>query len=277
LAARGRIPVFVTGSGFSAPPADIAAFPAIASDVEAETNQVLIRDVVNKVLRSRGQQPIGNLPDLLVGDRRAVFGVPQLDPYLQYRNERLMDPCLNMEGPLTQSRQPSVFLALPSTLPHLTRVARALERVGAAIFGYVPGPRSAGLTLLNEIGAHICEKRPLLKEALSEALVVLAASADVALLAYLAGRPQVLFRSDLETSIMASTLEKRRAAIALEVADAEKVTYAIRELMHNPSYAQSAREEARRIRAILTSDSSTSVAARSCLELIKSGYSTMAL
>jgi UDP:flavonoid glycosyltransferase YjiC (YdhE family) len=106
---------------------------------------------------------------------------------------------------------------------------------------------------------------------LSKASVVLAASADVALSAYLAGRPQVLLRSDLETNIMASELKKRHAAIALDVTNnPENLTSAIRELMHNPSYDQSAREEARRAQAILTSDNSGTLAATRCLELIKS-------
>jgi UDP:flavonoid glycosyltransferase YjiC (YdhE family) len=270
LAARGRIPLFVTGSGFRAPPADIIAFPPIANAVESETNQILIRDVVNRILQSRGLRRIGNLPELFAGDGRAVFTVPQLDPYAACRNERLLEPCLNIKGPLAQVETPSVFVALPSTFSHLARIVRALERVGATISCYVPGPRSVGLTLLNEIGAHIFEARPLLNDVLSNAAVVLAASADVALSAYLAGRPQVLFRSDLETSIMASELEKRHAAIALEVTDAEKVTDAIRELMHNPSYDQSAREEARRVQAILASANPATLAATGCLELIKS-------
>jgi hypothetical protein len=270
LAARGRIPLLVTGSGFSAPPANIAAFPAIVSDVQAEMNQSLIRDVVNKVFKSRGVLPIDNLPELFAGDQRAVFAVPQLDPYRAYRSERLLGPCINIKGPLAEPEAPSVFFALPSTFPHLTGIVRALERVGAVITGYVPGPRSVGLTLLNEIGARVFETRPLLNDILSEASVVLAASADLALSAYLAGRPQVLLRSDLETSTMASELEKRHTAIAVEVTGAEKVTYAIRELIDNRSYSQSSREEARRAQAILPSDNSAVLVARGCLELINS-------
>jgi rhamnosyltransferase subunit B len=270
LAAYGRIPIFVTGSGFGAPPADIPAFPALAHDVKAETNQTFIRDVVNKILHSRGLQRIGRLPELFAGDRRAVFTVPQLDPYLTCRSESVLDPCFDIKGPVAQIETPSIFLALPSTFPQLTRIVRALERVGATISGYVPGPGSVGLTLLNEIGARMFETRPLMSDVLSDSSVVLAASADVASSAYLAGRPQVLFRRDLETSIVASELEKRQAAIALDATDIEKVTYAIRELMDNPCYAQSAREEARRVRATLTPDNSAVVAAKACLELVRS-------
>jgi hypothetical protein len=270
LAARGRIPVLVTGSGFTAPPANIITFPAIASDVRSEANQTLIRDVVNKVLQGRGAPRIANLPELFAGDQQAVFTVPQLDPYFVYRNERLLGACINIKGPLAQTETPSVFFALPSTFPYLTGVVRALERVGAPISGYVPGPRSVGLTLLNEIGARLFDTRPILNHVLSEASVVLAASADLALSAYLAGRPQVILRTDFETSMIASELEKRQTAIALEVTGAEKVTYAIRELIDNPSYIQSSREEARRAQAIMTSDNSAALAARRCLELINS-------
>jgi UDP:flavonoid glycosyltransferase YjiC (YdhE family) len=205
-----------------------------------------------------------------------VFTIPQLDPYGACRNEKLSNPCVDFEGPLPQSEKPSLFLALPSTFPNLSRIARAIERTGAKICAYMPGPPSVGLTLMNTIGVRIVDIRPRLSEVFSGASVVLAGSADLALSAYLAGRPQIVFKDDLETTLMASELEKRHAAIALDVSDAEKTTAAIRELMNNPSYARSAQEEARRVRAMLTSNNSASLAAKECLKLMQSESSPLA-
>jgi UDP:flavonoid glycosyltransferase YjiC (YdhE family) len=273
VAARGRIPVLITGSGFSAPPADVAVFPPIAGDGRPETNQTVIRDVVNRVLHARGAPPIGNLPELLAGGRRAVFAVPQLDPYRAHRSEKLLSPCIGIEGPLEPCDAPSIFFALPSTLPNLTGVVRALERAGAAMSCYVPGPGTIGLTLLSEIGARIFETRPNLEQVLPDAAVVLTASADLASSAYLAGRPQLVLRADLEASAMAAELEKRHTAIALELTEVDKLTSAIRELLHNSSYAVSAREEARRAKEVATRDSSATIAARACVELMTSSCS----
>ena len=273
LAARGRIPLLVVGSGFGAPPADLAVFPALVSDAKPETNQTLLLNIVNRVLQARGVSCINTLPELFGGDRRAVFAVPELDPYHAYRNERLLRPCIHIDGPLAPREAPSVFFSVPSTLPQLTELDRALQRVGTDISCYVPGPRSVGLTLLKEMGAHVFDTRPVLKDALSEATVVLAASADLALAAYLVGRPQVVIRADLETSVMALELAKRHTAIALEVTDTWKLTDAIREILNNSSYGRSAREEARRVQAVQASNDSEVLAAGECLELATSSRS----
>jgi hypothetical protein len=268
LAARGRIPVLVTGSGFAAPPIHMAAFPPMIDDAAPETNQAFIRDVANRVLQARGASTIARLPELFAGDRRAVFAVPQLDPYRASRNEALLSPCSDIRSPLTPCEKPSIFFSLPSMFAHLITVVRGLEHVGATVSGYVPGPRSVGLTLLRQVGAHMFETRPRLSEVLRDAAVVVSASADLAEAAYLAGRPQLVLRGDIETDAMATELQKRHAAIALDVTDAKCVTDALRALLDDPSYALSAQEEARRTHAGGPSEDSAALVARSCLELI---------
>jgi hypothetical protein len=267
LAARGRIPVLVTGSGFAVPPFHMEVFPTILGNAYPETNQALIRDVVNKVLQARGASPIGSLPELFAGNRRAVFAVPHLDPYRTARNEKLLSPCIDIRCPLPPTEAPSIFLCLPSTFAHLTTVVRRLQTAGATMSGYLPGPRSVGLTLLRHIGAHIFEMRPILSAVLSDASVVVAASADVAVAAYLAGRPQLVLPGDLECSLIATELEKRRVAIALDVTEGRRLTDAVRELLDSPSYALSAQEEARRTHANAPCDNAAALAAKWCLEL----------
>jgi CelD/BcsL family acetyltransferase involved in cellulose biosynthesis len=142
---------------------------------------------------------------------------------------------------------------------------------------YVPGPGTVGSTLLRETGARIFETRPVLHDVLSDATVVLATSSDLASSAYLAGRPQVILRGDLETNAMALELENRHTAIALDAADLNDLTDAIRELLNNPSYAQSAREESRRLQTMGLSDNSAATAARECLELIESSRAASSL
>jgi hypothetical protein len=262
LAARGHIPTFVTGSGFSAPPADMAAFPSLVKGVHPEINQTLIRDVVNRILRKRGVPRIETLPELFAGDLRAVFTMPQLDPYHEYRNERVFRPCIDIKEPLPACETPSIFFTAPSTFTQLIEVGRALERQGAAIFCYVPGPRSVGLTLLAERGAHVFDKRPPLNEVLSVSRVVLSGSADLALAAFLAGRPNLVLRTDTETCLLASELEKRRTAISVEISDMDKLHFSLGELLNNSSYVQSSREEARRAHTLMPSDGSSTSAAR---------------
>ena len=145
---------------------------------------------------------------------------------------------------------------------------RALEQVNATISCYVPGPETAGLAMLQQIGAHIYETRPDLEQVLQEAEAVLAASAGLAMAAYLAGRPQVIIRRGLETSVMASELERRGTAIALDLADVDSgVKRAVKDVLNNSSYARSAREEARRARPFTDPDRCAAIAAQECSEL----------
>jgi hypothetical protein len=270
LAARGRIPLFVTGSGFSAPPPRLAVFPAVASHDPSETNQTIMQAAVSAVLHRRGTPPVGALPELLAGDRRAVFALPHLDPYRQYRDERLLHPCLDIQGPLESRDAPVIFLAVPSTFPGLTDVVRAIDRAGPAVVGYVPGPETVGVALLKHIGASMFATRPPLRQALADASLVLAASADVATAAYLAGLPQVILQGDIETTTIASELQDRKTAISLKLGPAEELTRALRDVLNNPAYAQSAREEARRAQAARPAENPAQVAAAMCLDLLRS-------
>jgi rhamnosyltransferase subunit B len=270
VAARGRIPTFVTGSGFSAPPPGMANFPAIAGDGQAEANQSLLLETVNRVLHGRGVPGVRALPELFAGDGRAVFAVPQLDPYHAHRDERLLSPCIGINGPLALQDAPAIFFALPSTFSNLAAVARSLDRVGVPVSCYVPGPATVGLTLLKQSGARVHDARPDLHEVLSDATVVLAASADLALAAYLAGRPQLVLRDDLEASVMASELELRHVAIALDAGQEGRLADAISRLINDSSYGHGAQEEARRLHAMAASSGSAAIAARQCLDLLGS-------
>lgn len=267
MAARGRFPLMLVGSGFGMPPPDLPVFPPVTRDGQSETNQALLLEVANNVLSDRGVATTDFLPGLFKGDRRAVFTVPQLDPYHAHRNETLLGSSVGISGPLAPRDGPSIFFSLPSALSCLSSVVRALERVGATISCYVPGPTTVATAMLRQIGAHIYKTRPDLELVLSDAAVVLAASPDLATAAYLAGRPQVVLRSDPETSAMASELERRQTAIALELARVEDLTEIMRELLQNTSYAKSAREEARRSQSLAVDGKCAVVAARECLEL----------
>jgi UDP:flavonoid glycosyltransferase YjiC (YdhE family) len=269
LAARDRIPVFVVGSGFSVPPAEYPAFPPLTGESKPEANQAAIREIVNNVLEQRRARSIDKVPELLAGEGRAVFSLPQLDPYHAYRTERLLNPCIDFKGPLPAHDTPSIFLAAPSNLPNLVGVVRALEQTGAAVSGYLAGPATVGVTLLNQIGAHVFATRPLLNAVLSQSAAVMAVSADLALSAYVAGRPQLIIAQDLETTVMASELEKRRTAIVLETTAPHKISNALKELLHDPSYAQSAAEEARRLQTRVVWQNSAEIAARECLEIMR--------
>ena len=91
-AARGRIPVMVTGSGFAVPPAGLGTFPPFGEDTPDEAIQGLMLEVANMVLKTRNAPPLDRLPRLLEGEARLAFSLPKLDPYAGTRTETPLRP-----------------------------------------------------------------------------------------------------------------------------------------------------------------------------------------
>jgi hypothetical protein len=182
----------------------------------------------------------------------------------------LFTPCVDFQGPLPALGVPSIFFAVPSTLSCLIKIVRAVEAEGIVVSCYVPGPTTVALTMLNQLGVRIFDTRPALRDVLPNASVVLTASADLALSAYLAGRPQLIIKTDRETSVVASELETRQTAIALDPAELGSLGVSLRELLYNSSFAHSAYEEARRALADARADESVANVAHQCMELLTS-------
>ena len=110
LAARGRIPVLITGNGFSVPPADLPTYPALQAEGQTASNQNHLLQVMNEVLMMRNAPALETLPEFLQGDRRAIFTLPQLDSYHQFRNERVLGPYAAVTGPMEPLAEPAIFL-----------------------------------------------------------------------------------------------------------------------------------------------------------------------
>lgn len=266
LAARGRIPTLVTGSGFAVPPAGLGAFPPLSEKSADDAVQELMLEVANTVLKARDAPTLDHLPQLLQGDARAAFSFPKLDPYADIRAEPPLRPC-GCPEPLPFPAAPSLFAHMGSDQPFAGAAVRGLERSGIAVAAYLPGPDSAATAFLAALGAELYETLPSQPEILGRASLVVSGDIWLAQAAYAAGRPQICLPASLEARLLGAKLQELGCGITLRRFGAEELASAVRELMLNPTYRQRAEEEALSAAEGAPDRGSAEIVARRCLEL----------
>jgi rhamnosyltransferase subunit B len=267
LAARGRIPVMVTGSGFAVPPPGLGAFPPFGEDTSDETIQGLMLEVANMVLATRNAPLLDRLPRLLEGEARSAFCVPKLDPYAGTRTEPPLRPC-GCPGPLPFPAAPLLFAQMASDQAFAGAAARGFDRAGIAVAAYLPGPETAPTTFLAALGAELCATPPAPQEMLCRASIVVSGDVWLAQAAYTAGRAQICLPSSLEMRLLAEQLEILGCGITLRSFGSEELASAVRELMLNPTYRERAEEEALAAAEWAPNTESAKIVARRCLELV---------
>lgn len=173
FAARGRLPVAVVGTGFTAPPCHTALFPPLRPDTASVRPESAVLECVNRVLRKRRAPVLPTLPALLDVEARAVFTIAALDPYASMRLDRYASVGAPYAAAAPESEGIFAFLDMRgkeavNAVEVLGRLA-GQTRVGVHLRG--PGARaSAGY--LDRLGAHVHARPADMAEALSRATVV---------------------------------------------------------------------------------------------------------
>ena len=85
LAAQGRVPSMLVGTGYGVPPPHLKTFPVLHTRNAPVWRENQLLENVNIALRSAGLPQRPTLPALYQADAQVVFSFPILDPY---RNQR---------------------------------------------------------------------------------------------------------------------------------------------------------------------------------------------
>ena len=173
FAARGRLPVGVIGTGFTAPPCHTALFPPLRPDTASVRPESAVLECANRVLKTRGAPALSALPALLNVAARAVFTIAALDPYATMR----VDPYTSIGAPHAAAAPESegVFAFLDMRGKEAINAVEVLGRMAGetrvAVHLRGPGARaSAGY--LDRLGAHVHVRPADMAEALARATVV---------------------------------------------------------------------------------------------------------
>jgi UDP:flavonoid glycosyltransferase YjiC (YdhE family) len=217
LAARGRYPLIVAGTGFTAPPAEMRLFPPFRAGIQPPAIHQRLLDSVNSLLTSRGQPTISHLPELLAGDRRAVFTLPHLDPYGPLRRDKLLGPYHGRITPRPSPAERSVYLYSRASEGRLYDMVEVLLGLDVEITAFITGPDSIARRLLENRGAMVFDRPPDLAQALGQANIAIShGGAGVVGAALMLGRAQVIAPIHVESEVTAARVEAAGSAMVVE-------------------------------------------------------------
>lgn len=271
LAARARIPTVVIGNGYTLPPADMPAFPALKAGTSPPTAQRSILNTVNDLLRQRSGPPLQALPQLLSGDRRLLFTLPHLDPYGPLRKESYLGSYHTGLAPTPPPAEPRVFVYGGASSVYLEAIVQALAELGLPISAYLGGAESATSVFLRNRGATVYSEPPPLSEVLAEAsMVVSHGGSGLTLAALVTGRPQVILPIHDESQITAGRVEHLGVGLAVLKFSREEIRDALSKVAEIRHFRERAEEVARRIGELQLPRDPVGEAGTACLALLDS-------
>ena len=206
LAARGRLPLAIVGSGFAVPPAEMLTFPLLHHASPPIRREQDILASVNDALRSLKIAELDRLPQMFESEVRSVQTFPILDPY---RTERVV----SAEGPVVPIPLPreagshTIFGYFASGWSPRADLIDALMPFGRRLRVFGPGLSPAQSSMLSNAGVLI-ETRPLpLSQNLARmSLLIHSGNAGLAAEALAAGVPQLALSVDIEKDLTGQAL-----------------------------------------------------------------------
>lgn len=201
LMVRKRIPLIVTGNGFTAPPGDMKRFPLLHRVTPPRWNEDQTLQIVNHVLRSLDRPTLEHLPQIFAGDAQIVLTFPVLDPYDLQRTNFLAGPLLN--GSPLESRPDAndVFVYLSQgVLPRLPfDIVHTLLPFASRLVISAPGMHREQSDMLVRHGARLFSRYLPLSETLaSSRLVIHFGGGGLAAHTIATGVPQLIFATHIE-------------------------------------------------------------------------------
>ena len=113
LAAQGRIPTIVVGTGYTVPPAHLEAFPVFHPDRDRPNiSEPQLLAVANRALERLKRPPLPCLPAIAIADRSHPAVFAELDPYASHRLARPLPPFLS-GTPMPAGGGDALFAYLP--------------------------------------------------------------------------------------------------------------------------------------------------------------------
>lgn len=245
LAARGRIPVLVTGNAFFTPPAELSRFPPLhdLAPVQVEEEQML--SAINTYLGDGGAVPLQTLPELFLGEAQAVRSFACLDPYHDWRNpETMFAPASDLSRLVGAGDEVFVYIWLPFNQHLLDTLVDALCRLVMPVRTFSISFDDAQTKKLEDAGV-IVEREPVEQEDIlsRSRLVVHGGGSMLAGLLVASGMPQIILPRSIEDLVISTTLQKAGGcrSMRLDMTDAESLSQIITSAYEDNDFAETVR------------------------------------
>lgn len=247
MAARGRVPTLLFGSGFGTPPARMPTFPSLTGDMPVFEERPLVA-VANRAMAAIGRPPLPTLPAMFAADCTLVEVFRELDPYRAWRGAAdYSSPHLSGLAPVVDGTGEEVFVYLNGVQAALDAFVGGLVDSGLPIRLYNPRLSDGEVAALERLGIA-CERHPLAFARIAERsrLVVSHGGLGFTCAALCAGLPHVTAPFDIEKRLTGAMLEQMGLgrAIAFKGVEREAVATLVSDAYADAAMAHRAIEAA---------------------------------
>ena len=259
VAAAGRVPMVVIGSGYTVPPPG-QPLPLIRPEESEKPEAARVLEArmlggLNAVRIARGDIPFAHFADAFAGDDTFVCTLPDFDPYAAHRTAPqiwpYVQPLLAPGPPVAERDSAALFAYLPAEHAMLKPVLEALGATSGHPQVFVSGadPLWVAARCRPNVVIH---RRPADFAAVLPRCRVLIHHGGLATASagLMAGTPQLALPLQLEHIITATAVCRAGAGIAIGGAsrpDAAQLGAAIEAIRREPAYADAAAAAATRL------------------------------
>ena len=241
LAAQGRLPTVLLGTGFAVPPADMATFPSLTGAAGIDQDALLGR--INEGLALAGRGAIAIVPAVFSADLVLAETFAELDPYVRERRGTLARP-LPEDFDATAGDGDELFVYAPESLRADSALWNGLARSGLEVRVHVPRALP-GVRAAIEAGGMRFEQRPLpLGSIAKRSRLLLSHGGHGFVCAGLAaGLPHIVFHYDLEKLVHGRALARAGLGghVALAAIEPEAFADSLRRIHADDALAARAR------------------------------------
>lgn len=257
LAARGRVPLVLRGTGYSLPPAQLERFPLLhyVSPLVWDEEDVVAE--INAALAGLGGPPIERLPQVFAAEASVVTTLPCLDPYRAQRRKPADGPIMDGLPDRPSPGADGIFVYLSPGMEPPGHVLEALLRHAKRLRLYAPTLARPERQKFIANGAHVFEiAPPPERELANNRCIIHYGVTGMAAAALLAGLPQLALSLDIEKDLVGQALEEMGVGRLVKIHDpAMRVTAEmIEEVVSEPALAAHAAEVASELRPSFNPD-----------------------
>jgi hypothetical protein len=213
LAACGRIPLIVIGSGFAVPPTQLARLPLLRPNGTAMLDEDAILGNAAEVQRRRGRSAPATVPGLVGGQAQVVCTFPELDVYSEQRLTPATGPVTKDLQPLSPPKHKAIFAYLESECHFIRDLVLLLLKSHLTLEVFIRNCSERQRQVLRNAGVTVHDRPPALSQVLNRASVIMhhggIGTAETCLAL---GRPQVVAPLHLEHMANAKKLLQLGAA-----------------------------------------------------------------
>lgn len=271
LAAWGVTPMVIVGDGFTTPPEDTPAFPALRPSAPVTATQESLLAVIHEVQRRRQRPAPSTMPKLFSAEARFICTIPELDPYRKQRHEPAAGPFSPVPPPLPSPMKPGFFAYLAADAPTFKSAVMGLAAVPFPGSFYIRRPPDSIVKMLTNKGHHVFPTpAPIIDLLRDVPLIAHHGGVGTTETALGVGRPQLLFPRHLEQKLTAAALHELGVGLAAPREAAEKLVVAlVQKLVKEQPHGARAQKFAQTLQARGTVDNVARIVER-CCEIIAS-------